>query len=122
MIVRTDTCKETKGALSFAPCNLKTGVCGDLDASYQVPQGQGTQDPRVIYDKYTQVMMLMLVVLLVVLLVVVLLVPLPLLPLLPSLTSSCRPGTTSHTAPTRLSPRRTSAAPCPRATRTARAL
>lgn len=30
------------------------GVCGDLDFSYQYPHSQGTEDPRVIYNKYDQ--------------------------------------------------------------------
>eukprot|EP01051_Picozoa_sp_SAG22_P015085 SAG22_NODE_1922_length_3307_cov_1.973504_3_plen_480_part_00 len=50
--VRTDGCKATTGAMSWAPCNVTTGVCGDLNASYQIPKAQGIQDPRVIYNKY----------------------------------------------------------------------
>jgi hypothetical protein len=55
IIVRTDSCAETKGALSFAKCDLQTGVCGDLEQTWQFPQTQGTQDPRVIWDPYTGV-------------------------------------------------------------------
>jgi len=54
VIVRTDGCKATQGRLSFAPCNVTTGVCGDLEPDYQAPASQGTQDPRVIYDPYTE--------------------------------------------------------------------
>ena len=54
IIVRTDGCNATNGMLSFAPCDVQTGVCGDLNASYQIPSSQGTQDPRVIYNKYDQ--------------------------------------------------------------------
>jgi predicted GH43/DUF377 family glycosyl hydrolase len=54
VIVRTDGCNATQGRLSFAPCNLTTGICGDLDPSYQVDSMLGTQDPRVIYDTYTE--------------------------------------------------------------------
>jgi hypothetical protein len=52
IIVRTDKCNATDGRLSFAPCDVMTGVCGDLNASYQIPSSQGTQDPRVIFNKY----------------------------------------------------------------------
>jgi hypothetical protein len=54
VIVRTDGCEATSGAMSFAPCDVQTGVCGDLEPAYQIPQGQGTQDPRVIYNQYDQ--------------------------------------------------------------------
>ena len=53
VIVRTDGCAATNGALSFAPCNVTTGVCGDLEPMYQATPSQGTQDPRVIYDPYS---------------------------------------------------------------------
>eukprot|EP01046_Picozoa_sp_COSAG06_P017045 COSAG06_NODE_1145_length_10532_cov_16.966261_7_plen_232_part_00 len=49
VIVRTDGCHATTGAMSFAPCNVTTGVCGDLNASYQIPKAHGIQDPRVIF-------------------------------------------------------------------------
>lgn len=54
VIVRTDRCEATKGALSFAPCDVNTGICGDLEPDYQISGKQGNQDPRVIYDKYTE--------------------------------------------------------------------
>lgn len=51
IIVRTDHCDATQGSLSFAKCNLTTGVCDDLDSSIQLPQKTaGTQDPRIIYN------------------------------------------------------------------------
>ena len=43
VIVRTDGCAATKGSMSFAPCDVMTGVCGDLDPSYQINQTQGSQ-------------------------------------------------------------------------------
>eukprot|EP01050_Picozoa_sp_SAG11_P018968 SAG11_NODE_2950_length_2817_cov_2.426784_3_plen_357_part_00 len=54
IIVRTDGCNATRGRMSFAKCDAQTGVCGDLNASYQISPSQGTQDPRVIYNKYDQ--------------------------------------------------------------------
>ena len=54
IIVRTDGCQATQGRLSFAECDVMTGVCGDLNASYQFPPGQGTEDPRVIWDPHTE--------------------------------------------------------------------
>ena len=53
VIVRTDGCNATGGSLSFVPCDVDTGICGDLDSSYQIPGVQGIQDPRVIFDKYS---------------------------------------------------------------------
>ncbi len=38
VVVRTDGCAATNGALSFAPCDVLTGVCGDLEPAYQVPK------------------------------------------------------------------------------------
>ena len=52
VIVRTDGCSATGGRMSFAPCDVQTGVCGDLNASYQIDSALGTQDPRVIFNKY----------------------------------------------------------------------
>ena len=37
VIVRTDGCNATQGRLSFAPCNLTTGICGDLDPRRRRP-------------------------------------------------------------------------------------
>jgi hypothetical protein len=54
VILRTDRCAATKGALSFAPCDVETGICGDVDPDYQISSIQGTQDPRVIYNKYDE--------------------------------------------------------------------
>lgn len=54
IIVRTDGCNATQGRMSFAKCNVQTGICDDLNASYQIPSSQGTQDPRVIYNRYDQ--------------------------------------------------------------------
>eukprot|EP00039_Didymoeca_costata_P002135 m.57738 g.57738 ORF g.57738 m.57738 type:complete len:451 (+) comp11128_c0_seq1:75-1427(+) len=50
VVVRTDTCTATQGRLSFAPCNLTTGVCGDLQPHITLPPDQGTQDPRIIFQ------------------------------------------------------------------------
>lgn len=33
---------------------MSTGVCGDLDPTYQIPAIGGSEDPRVVYDKYTE--------------------------------------------------------------------
>ena len=52
IIVRTDNCNATNGSMSFAQCDVQTGVCGDLNASYQYPQSQGTEDPRIIFNKF----------------------------------------------------------------------
>ena len=52
IIVRTDRCNATNGAMSWAPCDVETGICGDLNASYQYPQSQGTEDLRIIFNKY----------------------------------------------------------------------
>jgi len=49
VVVRTDSCSATGGSLSFAPCDLQTGVCGDLNSSIQLPPSQGTQDPRIVF-------------------------------------------------------------------------
>ena len=54
IIVRTDKCNATNGHLSWAPCDVMTGVCGDLNASYQYNPSQGSEDPRIIYNKYDQ--------------------------------------------------------------------
>jgi hypothetical protein len=54
IVVRTDSCNATKGSMSWAPCDVMTGVCGDLVESYQYPHSQGTEDPRIIYNKYDQ--------------------------------------------------------------------
>ena len=48
----TDNCNATSGAMSWAPCDVQTGVCGDLNASYLYPKSQGTEDPRIIFNKY----------------------------------------------------------------------
>ena len=47
----TDNCNATSGAMSWAPCDVQTGVCGDLNASYLYPKSQGTEDPRIIFNK-----------------------------------------------------------------------
>ena len=52
VIVRTDGCSATGGRMSFAPCDVQTGICGDLNASYQINQTLGMQDPRVIFNQY----------------------------------------------------------------------
>ena len=54
IIVRTDGCNATNGRLSFAECDVMTGVCGDLNASYQYPADQGLEDPRVVWDPHTE--------------------------------------------------------------------
>ena len=54
VIVRTDNCNATNGAMSWAPCDVKTGVCGDLNASYQYPKSQGTEDPRIIFNPHDE--------------------------------------------------------------------
>lgn len=53
VVVRTDSCSATNGAMSFAKCNLETGVCGDLEPNYKFPSDQGTEDPRIVWDPYT---------------------------------------------------------------------
>mmetsp|Transcript_8515 Transcript_8515/g.21877 ORF Transcript_8515/g.21877 Transcript_8515/m.21877 type:complete len:464 (-) Transcript_8515:21-1412(-) len=54
VIVRTDGCNATKGALSFAKCDVQTGECNDLEPAYQINGSQGTEDPRVVWDPYTE--------------------------------------------------------------------
>lgn len=49
VIVRTDQCGDTNNSLSFAPCDLQTGTCGDLQSGIQLPPDQGTQDPRIVF-------------------------------------------------------------------------
>ena len=34
--------------------NVTSGVCGDLEPGYQVDMAQGTQDPRIIFNKYDE--------------------------------------------------------------------
>ena len=53
VLLRTDGCAATKGSLSWAPCDVQTGVCGDVDPSYQISRSSGSQDPRAIFDKYS---------------------------------------------------------------------
>ena len=54
ILVRTDGCDATNGRLSFAECDVMTGVCGDLNSSYQYPADQGVEDPRVLWDPHTE--------------------------------------------------------------------
>ena len=56
VLLRVAKCPESYGGakdhIMWAPCDLMTGICGDLENDIVVPPF--TEDPRVVYDESTK--------------------------------------------------------------------